>query len=798
MVASSRRYGALRTPTRDDPPVVPEPSRVGEPARLDSIRSQQTAEDTRTAGLIRDVDDKFVVDLTNRLITMKDEQAVPVTRIRLGELGVGLPDWGIEIFDAAGLQVFSATGLGINTVGTAQIIDAAVTTPKVADLNITTIKLGNLAVDSTKLADNSVVTNKLNALAVTGAKIADVTIAGGKLIADTITANEIAALTITGAEIAALTITGGKIAANTITAGEIFANTITAAEIFANTITANEIAANTITATEIAALTITGAEILANTITAGKLNVSTLSAIAADVGTLNAGKLQNAGATVGILLSGTLPGTWVDFIDFTATGNAPFLKHAALTLEADGDADFSGVVSATTFTAANAEFAGRILINASAPFIQINDNVGENAKVLWQQGGVTHGLIEHQGVIFRFDAPVAGGNLEFKTVGVLHLTISATGTADFQGNTVSMGEVGIGLTAPQRDLHISSGVPTIRLSDSSAGTDQAVATLIELFRGESINRVGFWGMVSGTNDIMGLATDYAAGEIRLSTGNNVLALTLSSTQNAAFTGAVSMTALTASTGTFSGDLILTSSTGKIRQNTSDGADNQRITITGGGDTSTVRGAQLILYGNEHASTGKVQIVAGNIAGGTIEFYTGAAVLQLSIAANGNATFTQDLTAVDGTFSGNLTLSGGAPNAVITPGTADASDNLRIALIGGGAASTGRGSQVIVHGNENASTGQVHIVGGDVAGGDIIFFTDAGVTRVTINEGTGLVNLVNALTVGGLVLTTASATGGANFRLPHGTAPTSPVNGDMWTTTAGLFVRINGGTVGPLT
>lgn len=35
------------------------------------------------------------------------------------------------------------------------------------------------------------------------------------------------------------------------------------------------------------------------------------------------------------------------------------------------------------------------------------------------------------------------------------------------------------------------------------------------------------------------------------------------------------------------------------------------------------------------------------------------------------------------------------------------------------------------------------------------------------------------------------------RLPHRSAPGSPTNGDMWTTTAGLFVRINGVTVGPL-
>jgi hypothetical protein len=38
---------------------------------------------------------------------------------------------------------------------------------------------------------------------------------------------------------------------------------------------------------------------------------------------------------------------------------------------------------------------------------------------------------------------------------------------------------------------------------------------------------------------------------------------------------------------------------------------------------------------------------------------------------------------------------------------------------------------------------------------------------------------------------ASATGSAGFNFPHGVAPTAPVNGDLWTTTAGTFLRING-------
>lgn len=46
-------------------------------------------------------------------------------------------------------------------------------------------------------------------------------------------------------------------------------------------------------------------------------------------------------------------------------------------------------------------------------------------------------------------------------------------------------------------------------------------------------------------------------------------------------------------------------------------------------------------------------------------------------------------------------------------------------------------------------------------------------------------------------TAPSTTASAGLILPHGAAPSSPVDGDVWTTTAGIFVRINGVTVGPL-
>ena len=55
----------------------------------------------------------------------------------------------------------------------------------------------------------------------------------------------------------------------------------------------------------------------------------------------------------------------------------------------------------------------------------------------------------------------------------------------------------------------------------------------------------------------------------------------------------------------------------------------------------------------------------------------------------------------------------------------------------------------------------------------------------------------AATFAGTVIAPAATASLAPLRIPHGTAPTSPTNGDMWTTTAGLYVRINGVTVGPL-
>lgn len=54
-----------------------------------------------------------------------------------------------------------------------------------------------------------------------------------------------------------------------------------------------------------------------------------------------------------------------------------------------------------------------------------------------------------------------------------------------------------------------------------------------------------------------------------------------------------------------------------------------------------------------------------------------------------------------------------------------------------------------------------------------------------------------VTVNGKINSSAATTGRAGLNVAPGVAPTSPVNGDIWSTSAGFFVRVNGATVGPL-
>lgn len=71
------------------------------------------------------------------------------------------------------------------------------------------------------------------------------------------------------------------------------------------------------------------------------------------------------------------------------------------------------------------------------------------------------------------------------------------------------------------------------------------------------------------------------------------------------------------------------------------------------------------------------------------------------------------------------------------------------------------------------------------------------TAATQNTGTSGANvpLLNGVnTWSGKQTVPAAASGGAGINLPHGSDPSAPVNGDVWTKEEGVFARVNGVTV----
>lgn len=189
---------------------------------------------------------------------------------------------------------------------------------------------------------------------------------------------------------------------------------------------------------------------------------------------------------------------------------------------------------------------------------------------------------------------------------------------------------------------------------------------------------------------------------------------------------------------------------------------------------------------EFTKHGKLIIGGGSGAG----LYNNAAGLIISsgtVSIGANAFTTRGLT-IANTVTGGTSLTGLYANPT---GASDGTSEIRAIVVEPAtqataytcAASMGLRVNNAIKGSGSTITIQYGIfVDNQTQGG----------TNYAILTNSGLVSF------GDLVITPASSTSRASLRVPHGSAPSSPVNGDVWTTTAGLFVQINGSTVGPLT
>lgn len=199
----------------------------------------------------------------------------------------------------------------------------------------------------------------------------------------------------------------------------------------------------------------------------------------------------------------------------------------------------------------------------------------------------------------------------------------------------------------------------------------------------------------------------------------------------------------------------------------------------------VRSAGTVSAWQIYAPTGSTELRM--ISGGADRLtLTAAGVLTAA-----DVTATDDVIATDQVVAGvgstaapGIVLSNDADSGFYSPGPANSGN---ISWLRNGAAVFAAGTSVTVA----SPTGNLALSGASGVRSDSNTIIDpaGGTDELTVTDG-----LVAA---GVLVTTPASTTTTAGLRLPHGAAPTSPVNGDMWTTTAGLFIQINGSTVGPL-
>lgn len=138
--------------------------------QVNSLDADKITNNTQfTQSVFIGAESKIKLDGLNNLITVDDDQGTPVTRVKIGKLGAGTNEYGVQVIDAGGTIRFQS--------GTSTFLD------------------------------------------------------GGIISADSITATQIAASTITTTELAANTITADDIAAGTITATELDAGAVTAAKI---------------------------------------------------------------------------------------------------------------------------------------------------------------------------------------------------------------------------------------------------------------------------------------------------------------------------------------------------------------------------------------------------------------------------------------------------------------------------------------------------------------------------------------------------------------------------------------
>ena len=306
---------------------------------------------------------------------------------------------------------------------------------------------------------------------------------------------------------------------------------------------------------------------------------------------------------------------------------------------------------------------------------------------------------------------------------------------------------------------------TVQITSGSGGP--FILVFATLAQNESLNYThgsGWCAMDANGNRKEALGTILPSLTV---TGNATIGGTLGVTGVATFTAQPILSSLTASQAVFSDG-----SKGLVSN-----------AITGSGSVVMSTSPQL----TTSATTNSTTFSLVNTTATTVNFAGGA-----STALNiGNASGTNTILGAT-TFSQALTASSGATFGRVATG------DLPRTFVRTNAAGDSE-----IGGNVDSNATDIFVANAMVAR-----FTSTGLNCVlgATTPAAASVTTLTASGIGGIGAATSSTTnlnlaagttGVSTLRIPHGSAPTAPVDGDMWTTTAGLYIRINGGTVGPL-
>ncbi len=210
--------------------------------------------------------------------------------------------------------------------------------------------------------------------------------------------------------------------------------------------------------------------------------------------------------------------------------------------------------------------------------------------------------------------------------------------------------------------------------------------------------------------------------------------------------------------------------------------NQTITLSGDVSGSGTTSIATAVVSASTSQPGKVQLIDSTSSTSTITAATPNSVKTAYDLANGKlspsgsgasltgitASQVGALPAAGGTLTGKVTTVTSGSSAAslnIPPGSAPASPN------DGDLWSTTAGFYVRANGSTVGPLGT-----GGAGGSYLPLDGSAGMT--------------------GRILASASTTARASINIPQGAAPTSPGDGDCWTTSSGFFCRISGSTIGP--